>query len=124
MFNRAVLLALLTAALHFWVNIAGFLSRTTGFGSRLQLACNEPESCMAVGIKIPFRRVDHYALQLIPGVGEDLASEIINQRSRVCGYLRTKPTEVMEALTRIKGVGPAIARKLDTAIDFGASEGC
>jgi ribosomal protein S13 len=79
---------------------------------------------MALGIKIPFRLVDQYALQLIPGIGEELAAEIVYQRRVVCADLRARPSEVSKALTKVKGVGPVIARSLIATIDFSPLEGC
>jgi hypothetical protein len=83
----------------------------------LPLTCADAEVCFALGIPLPLKDADEFALQLIPKVGDSVSQSILTKKGQVCAAAARLPSrESWRAFLVAKGVGPALAKELDKFI--------
>jgi len=83
---------------------------------------NDPESILAIGDMIPLQCADVASLELISGVSDSLALELINKRAAILSAARTLTTD--EALQLAHGVGENTAKRLATLISLPPDSPC
>lgn len=71
---------------------------------------DDPESLLATGQQMPFVCADMWSLELISGVSDTLATELLERRASILQAARHAPPEV--ALQLARGVGAAKSREL------------
>lgn len=76
----------------------------------------DPESLLASGQKLAFQCADMWTLELIPGISDTLATELLKERSSILRAARHEAPEV--ALQRARGVGSAKGRELSRFISL------
>jgi hypothetical protein len=70
----------------------------------------DPESALAMGLRLPLKCVDTWALELIPKVPTKVAKRIFMQRDEIIN--KAAKTSERAALLDIYGVGDATAKQL------------
>jgi DNA uptake protein ComE-like DNA-binding protein len=82
-------------------------------------AFSDAESLLAINQKLALYRVDLYDLELIPGISERLAEEIITHRDELLRHAASLPKNKQhQSLELIHGIGPKTARQLAKYITF------
>ena len=83
-----------------------------------RLKQNNSEALLASGHKLNFYKIGIYDLQLIPGVGDQLARSILEKRPQILACFNAKLSKVCPAnpFELVKGVGSKTAAKLSTYI--------
>lgn len=71
---------------------------------------DDPESLLATGQQIPFACADMWSLELISGVSDTLADELLERRESILLAARHAPPDV--ALQLARGVGATKGREL------------
>jgi hypothetical protein len=79
-------------------------------------SASDPESLLARGEKLRLRCADLAALELIPGVADDLGSAILSHRHKAIAA--SFSVGDAEALTLIPGIGVKRARELARYLDL------
>ena len=82
-------------------------------------AINDPEGCLARGARLRLSKANMWALELIPGISDTLADNILTRRK----YVRHVAPHLTEgtrhtALEVVHGLGPKSARKLGKYIEI------
>jgi competence protein ComEA len=73
----------------------------------IELSRMEPEKCIVFSIPLNLNEVEEIHLDLIPGIGPQLAQRIINYRSKKGGFRK------IEELMEVKGIGEKKLRTLE-----------
>lgn len=76
-----------------------------------ELIADDAESIFARGDRLPLRCVDVSTLEMIRGVADTLAFQLVEARERVIVAYRNGLRDT-EALKRVRGIGPATAERL------------
>ena len=71
---------------------------------------------MAMGLKLPLQCANIFSLELIKGVSDTLAVELLTSRFDIIGHARTGSH--VDAIQRAKGVGETTAKRLLVYIDL------
>jgi len=77
------------------------------------------ETKLALGLKIPFSRAGVYELELIPGISDRLAFEMVSKRQVIISLARKfPPAQKYRALTVVPGIGVKTAGKIGEFLDL------
>ena len=77
---------------------------------------DDPEGRLAMGHKLPLQCANIFSLELVKGVSDTLAAELLTSRFDIIGHARTGSP--IDAIQRAKGVGEATAERLLRYIDL------
>ncbi len=91
----------------------------------IPLICADAEACFALGIPLPLKDADEFALQLIPKVGDSVSQALLSKKGEICAAAARLPShESWRAFLVAKGVGPALAKELDKFIAVSPHSRC
>lgn len=77
------------------------------------------EQQFALRRRVSFLLVDMYDLELIPGVSDTLAQNILDARDKILNYSRSKPAlKVENPFMLAHGVGKSTAQKLSLYLEI------
>ena len=82
------------------------------------LLADEPENRLAFGLKLDLNSASLFGLELIPGLGDKLAGDLIKKRDKIYQSSLALPEETRHrAFELAHGIGPKTSRKIEPYLE-------